>query len=63
MPTLYRKRVVSYRYVLADEIRHLADALHLFQMLLGMVRVNHLVLYSDIVATKHFDRFTPGMIE
>mmetsp|Transcript_19342 Transcript_19342/g.53808 ORF Transcript_19342/g.53808 Transcript_19342/m.53808 type:complete len:237 (+) Transcript_19342:1477-2187(+) len=44
-------------------IDELAHALHLLQMLGGVVRMHHLVLHGDIIASEQMHGFTAWMVE
>mmetsp|Transcript_30461 Transcript_30461/g.65366 ORF Transcript_30461/g.65366 Transcript_30461/m.65366 type:complete len:252 (+) Transcript_30461:1444-2199(+) len=49
--------------VLAAVIRNGTNVLHLFQVLAGVVRVDHLVLNRTVVSSEHLNRFTTGVVE
>jgi hypothetical protein len=54
---------IYFRYLLAHKVCHFAHTLHLLQMLVGMVRMNHLVLNRHIVATKDLNGIATGMVK
>jgi len=63
--------VVSIKYCystvlldsLGDVIGDFADALHLIEVLGGVVRVDHLVLDGYVIAAEDLDRISAGVIE
>ena len=44
-------------------IHNFANSLHLLQMLTGVIRMDHFVLHSDIIAAKEFDHLSARVDE
>jgi hypothetical protein len=59
----YGTAKLTVRYLLGVVVRHGSDATHLFQMLFGMIGVNHFVLSCGIIASKDVDGIATGMIK
>ena len=55
--------IINFWYLLAHIISHFTHTLHLFQVLVGMVRMNHLVLNRHIVATEDLNGIATGMVK
>jgi hypothetical protein len=48
-------------YLLRFVVHNLSNHLHLLQMLVCMIGMDHLILHSNIISTKEFDHLTTRM--